>query len=264
MNIRLYCFERPGFGDTCLEENRSVKDFVNDVSEVLKTKNIAHISKVLNIGYSAGGPYAITFHKLFPSKVMATAVIASSVSAHMDHLYLNSFRGQCEKIFFHCPSFIQEIFFSISINSFLFFIDTSIFLLRGLKLMPSKFVTDIDKILIKLDCLRCVIRESIRQNGVKGVMIDTIVTQSENHSWYNTNDIPDDSEVINTSSKEDLLVPPVLLYYSKEDTTVPWITGVRLREQMKSTHQINFIDGGHACFYLNLDKILQDLIKTKN
>lgn len=259
LNMRLYCFERPGFGESPLYTNRNVEEFVNDVAEALESGDIdlplANM-KVINIGYSAGGPYAIAFHKLFPQKVFSTAIIASSVSAHMDKVYGQSFRGKLESLFFSSPVVFQDAFHFASIQIFLFTIKAPIHLARSLQLLSSIGLTSsskfLERIAVKLEAIRDVISESVRVYGAKGVTIDTTITQSLNTPWYKS-----DSDKQKLSGS---LFPPIALYYSKDDATVPWSAGARLAEHLNLSEQPKFLDGGHACFYFNLDQILHDAI----
>ena len=59
-------------------------------------------------------------------------------------------------------------------------------------------------------------------------------------------------------------LPPLLLYYSKEDSTVPSEMGIWLSEKTcgVGTEPV-WLSGGHSCFILHLDRILDDLIKIK-
>ena len=267
MNIRLYCFERPGFGESSLCTKRNVAEFVNDVSDALESEEFnfpSASSKVLNIGYSAGGPYAITFHKLFPKKVMATAIIASSVSAHMDMVYRKSLRGTLESFFFSSPVLCQEAFHFASIQLFLCALKVPIYLMSLLQFISPIVSTASSKrfkrIALKLKTISDVMHESVRVHGAKGVVVDTIATQSSNEPWYNS------ASVKLKDDHPDNIPPPIALYYSKEDSTVPWSAGVRLAEQLGlcTSEQPKFLDGGHACFYLNLHKILHDLMHLRS
>ena len=59
-------------------------------------------------------------------------------------------------------------------------------------------------------------------------------------------------------------LPPLLLYYSKDDSTVPSDMGLWLSEKTLGvgTEPV-WLSGGHSCFILHLDRILDDLIKIK-
>jgi pimeloyl-ACP methyl ester carboxylesterase len=72
--------DRPGFGLSTYAPKRRISDFATDVSLLLDQLGI---EKFMLIGYSTGGPYAITFAALYPERVLRVFVI-SGLSLPLD------------------------------------------------------------------------------------------------------------------------------------------------------------------------------------
>ena len=96
---------------------------------------------------------------------------------------------------------------------------------------------------------------------------DTTTTITTNESSENYDNDNNHSMKLNKNIKKltrNTILPPLLLYYSKEDYTVPSEMGIYLSERTLGvgTEPV-WLSGGHSCFILHLDRILDDLIKIK-
>lgn len=68
--------DRPGYGLSTYSPKRSYLDFVLDVEELL---NYLALSKVLVIGFSSGGPYALACAARIPERLLGCSVVSSDL-----------------------------------------------------------------------------------------------------------------------------------------------------------------------------------------
>jgi pimeloyl-ACP methyl ester carboxylesterase len=72
LGMRIIAPERPGFGLSTFQRNRTLRDWANDVAEFA---NLLGINNFGVAGISGGGPYAAACAALLPSRVTAAALI---------------------------------------------------------------------------------------------------------------------------------------------------------------------------------------------
>jgi pimeloyl-ACP methyl ester carboxylesterase len=356
--VRLICLERPGFGVSTFVTKRSVSEWANDVesfvtSEESKLKN----TKFYVMGFSAGGPYALAIRNLLPNRVLAAAIIASSGNiARMAPSY--KIRGVLEDAFFSLPTAVQATIYGIGVQGFLTSFQMSRAILQavlstygGSSTPELSAQTKVDRkntadqaeteirtsaqskrevsrrLLIveslsnsidKLSAAITTVSESTRQ-GYEGIVVDTLATQANAYPWGF--DVSSKTYLDSLTGTE-LPLPPVLLYYSKEDMTVPPVMGEWLSNQIHGNNNTNdnterssnsnrnsssneshndrkatkisgssrsrnsssvkskskgstvtsndtaegslqWLSGGHNCFFLHLEKIVTDLLHVK-
>jgi pimeloyl-ACP methyl ester carboxylesterase len=75
LGVRLICIERPGYGESTFQANRSILDWPHDVIHVADALGI---EKFAVAGHSGGGPYALACAKLLPARVSVAAVISGA------------------------------------------------------------------------------------------------------------------------------------------------------------------------------------------
>ena len=68
--------DRPGYGLSTYRPKRSYLDFVNDVEQLL---NYLALPKVLAIGFSSGGPYALACAAKIPERLSGCSVVSSDL-----------------------------------------------------------------------------------------------------------------------------------------------------------------------------------------
>lgn len=68
--------DRPGYGLSTYSPKRSYLDFVQDVEQLL---NYLALPKVLVIGYSSGGPYALACAARIPERLIGCSVVSSDL-----------------------------------------------------------------------------------------------------------------------------------------------------------------------------------------
>ena len=72
LGIRIIAPERPGFGLSTFQHNRTLIDWASDIAELASHLGLKHFSVA---GISGGGPYAAACAALLPSRVTTTALI---------------------------------------------------------------------------------------------------------------------------------------------------------------------------------------------
>ncbi len=83
-NLKIIGVDRPGFGLSSYTPRSSLRDFADDVNHLAEYLGI---DKFTLIGYSAGGPCAITYIALFPDRVTQAVIISSpSLPMNLDEL----------------------------------------------------------------------------------------------------------------------------------------------------------------------------------
>ena len=254
--------------------------------------------KIYVIGYSAGGPYALAMRALFEKKqlqlladsqsrrslhddtessdqtqdgsngiirIAAVSVIASSVGPADNIEYRSSVEGRVLDAFFRLPTILQACLYSGGINSILIGLNVSIYCLSSLKTLQKMYHqnvgsasktdnsdTSIDNMIPKLRAIEDVISQSISKYGGQAMVSDTLATQFLDRPWG-----------FCLTPTRDETPPPIFFFYSKEDQTVPPESGVFLCERTMGGGVPIWLSGGHSCFILHLDTILDKMIENK-
>ncbi len=73
LGMRIIAPERPGFGLSTYQHNRTLIDWASDIAELANHLGLKHFGVA---GISGGGPYAAACAALLPSRVSATALIS--------------------------------------------------------------------------------------------------------------------------------------------------------------------------------------------
>src|SRR5881396_3883315 len=72
--IRLFSYDRPGYGASTRHKGRAVADYAADLDAVCDALGIEHLAVW---GISGGGPHALAAAALLPARVVAAASLAS-------------------------------------------------------------------------------------------------------------------------------------------------------------------------------------------
>jgi len=80
-NIRLICVDRPGYGESSLQENRTLLNWADDIVELADALALETFSI---IGFSGGGPHALACAYKIPQRLKNVVVCNSSVSLNAD------------------------------------------------------------------------------------------------------------------------------------------------------------------------------------
>ena len=72
LGIRIIAPERPGFGLSTFQRNRTLADWASDIAELADHLGLQHFGVA---GISGGGPYAVACAALLPTRVTAAALM---------------------------------------------------------------------------------------------------------------------------------------------------------------------------------------------
>jgi hypothetical protein len=107
------------------------------------------------------------------------------------------------------------------------------------------------RIASKLSAIDQIITKSLFKYNGKAMTTDTLSTQWEGRPWG--------FKMTPSPGKK---LPPILFFYSKEDYTVPSHTGITLcNEYLGEGKEPIWLSGGHSCFILHLNIILDRLLE---
>jgi pimeloyl-ACP methyl ester carboxylesterase len=86
LNVRLLVLERPCYGISDPKQNRKIVDLAEDAKNFLDILNIenAHL-----IGYSAGGPFALSCAYFIPHKIKNVALVSACDPHFENEVYIN-------------------------------------------------------------------------------------------------------------------------------------------------------------------------------
>jgi pimeloyl-ACP methyl ester carboxylesterase len=73
LGVRMTAFDRPGYGLSDAQPDRTLRDWANDVSDAADALGIERFAV---LGVSGGGPYALACAHAIPERLTATAVVA--------------------------------------------------------------------------------------------------------------------------------------------------------------------------------------------
>jgi hypothetical protein len=219
-------------------------------------------------------------------KIAAVCVVASSVSAAENSQYRQSFEGMALNLFFSLPMSVQDSFYSVSFGAFLYGVRGSIYVLslldnnqtatvkkndsEQMKLNKDENLkgtlknekenenehehSRISRITSKLSAIDQIITKSLFKYNGKAMTTDTLATQWGGRPWG--------FKMTPTPGKK---LPPILFFYSKEDYTVPPHTGITLcNECLGEGKEPTWLSGGHSCFILHLNTILDRLLECSD
>ena len=222
--------------------------------------------------------------------IAGVCVVASSVSAAEDIQYSKSLEGITLNIFFSLPLSVQANFYSMSIGAFLYGIRGFVYsLLWVYDIKTKNFIDDgseemkynednsvinsssnrknenenenerstLSKVLSKLSAIDQIITRSLLKHDGRAMATDTLAAQWGGRPWgFKLTPTP------NQQGEKPL--PPILLFYSKSDFTVPAHTGITLHNKLLGDGEPIWLSGGHSCFVLHLNTILDKLLNCSS
>lgn len=253
---------------------------------LFEKKQLEHLNRRKSDSKSDSKSESETESELYQSsnviKIAAVCVVASSVGSAENNVYRKSMEGEMLNFFFSLPVTIQSVLYSGSISAFLGGLKASLFCLscvssiitmtdftkgktrnknqnnteedhcietRNLNFQNDKN-NNLENIICKMSAIHTIISDSIKIYGGRAMVTDTLAAQWGGRPW-GFDLVPLHGEKL----------PPVLFFYSKEDKTVPPETGIFLCEKTMGAGEPVWLSGGHSCYILHLDKILDELIK---
>lgn len=94
LGLKLICYDRPGYGGSDRQPERSVQDAAHDVVTIADSLGLDQFAMV---GRSGGGPHALACAAALPNRVSRTATLVSLAPMNIDSDELNWFQGMNEQ-----------------------------------------------------------------------------------------------------------------------------------------------------------------------
>lgn len=234
LHIRIISLDRPGFGLSEFQKERTLIDWPNDVEELADNLSIDTFSI---LGISGGGPYAAVCGYKIPQRLTKVGIVAGLAPPYIPGL-LDDMPLFSKLLWANYAKF--PMLRTLSVLQHFTYVKYS----PQLGLHRFLFGAKRDKQL--LSDLR--VRQSITRNfqeafrnGYHGVLHDLKLFTSD---WgFSVKDIP---------SK-------VLLFYGKEDTNVPFAMGKYYASQIKGSKLTVYQNEGHFILSTHMEEILQKL-----
>jgi pimeloyl-ACP methyl ester carboxylesterase len=82
LGVRLITVDRPGYGSSTFQPNRSILDWPSDISRLADTLGLQKFSVA---GHSGGGPYALACAVVLPQRVTLAATLCGAGPAGIPH-----------------------------------------------------------------------------------------------------------------------------------------------------------------------------------
>ncbi len=234
LGIKIISVDRPGYGESSVQHNRTLLDFPDDIAE------LAHIlkhKKFSILGVSGGGPYALACAYKIPKKIIriATACGVGPIweSERMRDLTLK-----------------QRLFLTYG-PSFRFLIPYQLFAMKKIvTYIPSVYgyiasigKPNIDKeaLSVQLESYRKSYLEGLRM-GYRGAIQDSEIYATD---WgFSLRDIQHE----------------VVLFHGEKDTIVPIGMARYVASQLPACTATYFPESGHYIFHTRAQDILKSLI----
>ena len=213
-------------------------------------------------------------------EIAVVCVVASSVSAADDIQYRKSLEGMTLNLFFSLPLSVQANFYSMSIGTFLYGLRGFVYCLsRYYDIKRKNFINDgneemkyyednrvinlssnrenenenerstLSTVLSKLSAIDQIITRSLSKHDGRAMTTDTLAAQWGGRPWG-----------FKLTPNQGEKLPPILLFYSKNDSTVPAHTGITLHNKILGDGEPIWLSGGHSCFILHLNTILDKML----
>lgn len=234
VGIKIISVDRPGYGASSFQQNRTLLDFPDDIAELAHA--LGH-KKFSILGVSGGGPYALACAYKIPKKIIqvATACGVGPIweSERMRELSLK-----------------QRLFLTYG-PSFRFLIPYQLIALKKMvTYMPSVYghIASIGKPKIDKEALSVQL-ESYRKSYLEGL-----------RTGYGG--AIQDSEIYATDWGFSLsdIAREVLLFHGEKDTIVPIGMARYVASQLPKCKAIYFPESGHYIFHTRAQEILKSLI----
>ncbi len=250
LGIRMIVADRPGYGLSDNQENRTYLNWADDVAELA---NQLGIERFAVLGYSSGGPYAAVVAHQLPERVAVAVIVAgegSYASGDYPQSVLNSatFNGsEMNKMMIwsanHAPWFMRTFF---TASRILLFRDPV-----GMSESEGSFDFEMsakDKQFFTRDFSHEISAdgiESLRQ-GVEGMTRDLTLERLE---W--------------PFALEEIHSPTVLIFHGDEDTTVHPAVAEYMCKRIPACDEPTLFTGeGHSVIYYRYEEIIQAMFEA--
>ena len=247
LGIRMIVADRPGYGLSDNQENRTYLNWAEDVAELADQLGIERFAV---LGYSSGGPYAAVVAHQLPERVAVAVIVAGEgpyASGDYPQSVLNSatFNGsRANKMMIwsanHAPWFMRTLF---TVSRILIFRDPV-----GMSESEGGFDFEMpvkDKQFITRHEISADGIEALRQ-GVEGMTRDLTLERLE---W--------------PFALEEIHSPTVLVFHGDEDTTVHPAVAEYMCKRITSCDEPTIFPGeGHSVIYYRYNEIIQAMLRA--
>ncbi len=245
LGIRMITLDRPGYGLSDFQENRTYLDWPKDVSELADHLTIDRFAV---LGWSSGGPYAAAVAHETPQRLVVAAIVAGEcpyVSNDFPQSVLTSdtFAGSGINKFFiwsanNYPWFMRALF---TIQRVMLFLDPA-----GVVENAGNFFDSAkDKQFFTRDKYSSEQIEALRQ-GVEGWTRDFTL---ERKNW--------------PFKLEEIHKPTVLVFHGKEDTLLHPQIAEYMCSRIPSCDKPTIFPGeGHSVVYYRYEEIIQAMLEV--
>jgi pimeloyl-ACP methyl ester carboxylesterase len=224
-NVHLIAVDRPGYGLSDPQPNRSFLNFADDVNALTKSLGVKKFSI---IGFSAGSPYPLACAYKFPARINKVALVAALVPGITDGM----------------PPMVSGLYVMAQTNpdelrkTFAAVAPSSSVLLD----VVSSTSTDWDKKVLLDRAVEFELEyEHTLKNGIEGMVSDFVLNSG---NWgFPINECH--TEVHLYSGSLDQNTPPAMTHY--------------LATQLPNSHVHAFQDEGHFILYPHWDEILKQV-----
>lgn len=247
LGIRMIVADRPGYGLSDNQENRTYLNWADDVAELADQLGIERFAV---LGYSSGGPYAAVVAHQLPERVAVAVIVAGEgpyASGDYPQSVLNSaaFNGsRANKMMIwsanHAPWFMRTLFMTSRI---LLFRDPV-----GLAESEGGFDFEMpvkDKQFLTRHEMSADGIEAFRQ-GVEGMTRDLTLERLE---W--------------PFALEEIHAPTMLVFHGAEDTTVHPAIAEYMCKRIPACDEPTLFSGeGHSVIYYRYEEIIQTMLEA--
>ena len=247
LGIRMIALDRPGYGLSDFQEDRTYLDWPDDVSELADQLGIERFAV---LGWSSGGPYAAVVAHEIPQRVTVAVIVAGEGPYASDDypqsvLAGDTFQGSgANKLFIwsanNGPWLMRTLF---TMTRILIFSDPVGFIEIGGFDMPAK-----DEQFFTRDFSReysAEVVEAFRQ-GAEGVTHEFTI---ERLDW--------------PFELEEIHAPTVLVFLGEEDTSVDPRVGEYVCMRIPSCDEPTIYPGeGHTVMYYRYEEIIQAMLEA--
>lgn len=250
LGIRMIVADRPGYGLSDNQENRTYLNWTEDVAELSDQLGIERFAV---LGYSSGGPYAAVVAHQLPERVAVAVIVAGEgpyASGDYPQSVLNSaaFNGSgMNKMLVwsanHAPWFMRTLFTATRILLFRYPVGFSESQAGFDFEMPVK-----DKQFFFRDFSHEISAEQIEsfRQGVEGMTRDLTLERLE---W--------------PFALEEIHAPTVLVFHGAEDTTVHPAIAEYMCKRIPACDEPTLFSGeGHSVIYYRYEEIIQTMLEA--
>ncbi len=221
-NIKLISIDRPGFGLSDFQKNRTIIDWSKDILSLSEELNI---QKFGIVSYSAGAPYALACGYRFPEKLVKVVILAALGGGDFQQPGLKNDHKAAFRVAGHLPYIYRCIFWWSTIRRIkgksaakrYYRSNLSNFALKDQELFQN---SDILNQLIEIQCESCrqgmkgVIHEAILLGKPWGVDLSSISSNLKIHIWHGTADL---IAPVTASKEIERMLPKCTTHYKENE-----------------------------------------------